>query len=102
MYFNGIYDKYFSNSTYLETIKKYIEILFIAYTIEKNEKYSIFNGGNTLNEFTYFDFYLMLEIDYSKLESLCNQFNINKLNCEDDVSNKIINTFKNILASRIH
>lgn len=99
---NGIYDKYFSNSTYLETIKKYIEILFIAYTIEKNEKYSIFNGGNTLNEFTYFNFYLMLEIDYSKLESLCNQFNINKLNCEDDVSNKIINTFKNILEWRLH
>ena len=99
---NGIYDKYFSNSTYLETIKKYIEILFIAYTIEKNEKYSIFNVGNTLNEFTYFDFYLMLEIDYSKLESLCNQFNINKLNCEDDVSNEIINTFKNILEWRLH
>lgn len=99
---NGIYDKYFSNSNYLETLKKYIEILFIAYTIEKNEKYSIFNGGNTLNEFTYFDFYLMLEIDYNKLESLCNQFNINKLNCECDVSNKIINTFKNILEWRLH
>ena len=99
---NGIYNKYFSNSNYLESIKKYIEILFIAYTNKIKEEYLQFKGINVLNEFTYFDFYLMLEIDYSKLESLCNQFNINKLNCEDDVSNEIINTFKNILEWRLH
>ena len=99
---NGIYNKYFINSNYLESIKKYIEILFIAYTNKIKEEYLQFKGINVLNEFTYFDFYLMLEIDYSKLESLCNQFNINKLNCEDDVSNKIINTFKNILEWRLH
>ena len=99
---NGIYNKYFSNSNYLESIKKYIEILFIAYTNKIKEEYLQFKGINVLNEFTYFDFYLMLEIDYSKLESLCNQFNINKLNCEDDVLNEIINTFKNILEWRLH
>lgn len=99
---NGIYNKYFINSNYLESIKKYIEILFIAYTNKIKKEYLQFKGINVLNEFTYFDFYLMLEIDYSKLESLCNQFNINKLNCEDDVSNKIINTFKNILEWRLH
>ena len=98
---NGIYDKYFSNSTYLETIKKYIEILFIAYTNEKNERYSIFNGGNILNKFTYFDFYLMMEIDYSSLKFLCNQFKIQILNCLEKVSNTLINTLENILEWRL-
>ena len=98
---NGIYNKYFSNSNYLESIKKYIEILFIAYTNKIKEEYLQFKGINVLNEFTYFDFYLMMEIDYNKLEFLCKQFNIQILNCSEKVSKRLINTFENILKWRL-
>lgn len=98
---NGIYNKYFSNSNYLESIKKYIEILFIAYTNKIKEEYLQFKGINVLNEFTYFDFYLMMEIDYNKLEFLCKQFDIQILNCSEKVSKRLINTFENILKWRL-
>ena len=97
---NGLYDKYFSNSDYLETIKKYVEILFIAYTNKTEENSSIFNGKNKLNKFQYFDIYMMMELEYKNLNRLLFDYNINEINCEEKVKNKIIDMFENMLKWR--
>ena len=97
---NGLYDKYFSNSDYLETIKKYVEILFIAYTNKTEENSSIFNSKNKLNKFQYFDIYMMMELEYKNLNRLLFDYNINEINCEEKVKNKIIDMFENILKWR--
>ena len=97
---NGLYDKYFSNSDYLETIKKYVEILFIAYTNKIEEENSIFSGKNELSKFEYFDIYMMMELEYKNLNRLLFDYNINEINCEEKVKNKIIDMFENILKWR--
>ena len=97
---NGLYDKYFSNSDYLETIKKYVEILFIAYTNKIEEENSIFSGKNELSKFEYFDIYMMMELEYKNLNRLLFDYNINEINCQEKVKNKIIDMFENILKWR--
>ena len=65
---NGIYGSFFSD--YIETIKKYIEILFVASKIENTDKKNnkMLSRTNELDKFSYFDFYLMLELGISDLK----------------------------------
>lgn len=96
-FLNGLYDKHFSNSNYLEIIKKYIEILFIAYTNKVEEDSLIFSGINKLKKFEYFDFYMMMELDYKNLDRLLFDYKVNEINCDTEVQDQVIHTFKNIL-----
>ena len=80
----------------IESIKRYIEILFISYT-NKNIKNQMFKNRNLLEEFEYFDFFMMLELSYSDLKKLFNEYVIKDLKCKKEISDKLIVLLQNIL-----
>ena len=86
-------------SSYSEFIKKYIEILFMSYTDKDIEiKNIMFKNRNFLKEFEYFDFFMMLELNYSDLKKLFNdEYKIENLKCEEEISDKLIVLLKNVL-----
>ena len=79
----------------IESIKRYIEILFISYT-NKNIKNQISKNENLLEKFEYFDFFMMLQLNYNDLKKLFNEYVIKDLKCEEEISEKLIMLFKNI------
>ena len=91
----------FRNSfpSYSEFIKKYIEILFMSYTDKDIEiKNNMFKNRNLLKGFEYFDFFMMLELNYSDLRKLFNdEYKIENLKCEEEISDKLIVLLKNVL-----
>ncbi len=80
----------------IESIKRYIEILFISYT-NKSIKNQISKNENLLEEFEYFDFFMMLELSYSDLKKLFNEYVIKDLKCKKEISDKLIVLLQNIL-----
>jgi len=93
---NGIFGKSFS--PYSEFMKKYIEILLVSYTNKNVElKNQMFENRNLLEEFEYFDFFMMLELSYSDLKKLFNEYTIKDLKCKEQISDKLIILLKNIL-----
>ena len=93
---NGIFGNSFS--PYSEFMKKYIEILLMSYTNKNVEvKNQMFKNRNFLEEFEYFDFFMMLELSYSDLKKLFNEYEIKDLKCEKEIFNKLIVLLKNIL-----
>ena len=93
---NGIFGNSFS--PYSEFVKKYIEILLMSYTNKNVEvKNQMFKNRNLLEEFEYFDFFMMLELSYSDLKKLFNEYEIKDLKCEKEIFNKLIVLLKNIL-----
>ena len=93
---NGIFGNSFSD--YSEFIKKYIEILLVSYTNKNVEvKNQMFENRNLLEEFEYFDFFMMLELSYSDLKKLFNEYTIKDLKCKEQISDKLIVLLKNIL-----
>ena len=95
---NGIFGNSFS--PYSEFMKKYIEILLMSYTNKNIEvKNQMFKNKNFLEEFEYFDFFMMLELDYDDLKKLFNEYRVENLKCKEGISDKLITLFKNILDS---
>ena len=93
---NGIFGNSFSD--YSEFMKKYIEILLVSYTNKNVEvKNQMFENRNLLEEFEYFDFFMMLELSYSDLKKLFNEYTIKDLKCKEQISDKLIVLLKNIL-----
>ena len=93
---NGIFGNSFS--PYSEFMKKYIEILLMSYTNKNVEvKNQMFKNRNLLEEFEYFDFFMMLELSYSDLKKLFNEYEIKDLKCEKEIFDKLIVLLKNIL-----
>ena len=93
---NGIFGNSFF--PYSEFMKKYIEILLMSYTNKNVEvKNQMFKNRNLLEEFEYFDFFMMLELSYSDLKKLFNEYEIKDLKCEKEIFNKLIVLLKNIL-----
>ena len=93
---NGIFGNSFS--PYSEFVKKYIEILLMSYTNKNVEvKNQMFKNRNLLEEFEYFDFFMMLELSYSDLKKLFNEYEIKDLKCEKEIFDKLIVLLKNIL-----
>lgn len=93
---NGIFGNSFS--PYSEFMKKYIEILLISYTNKNVEvKNQMFKNRNLIEEFEYFDFFMMLELSYSDLKKLFNEYEIKDLKCEKEIFDKLIVLLKNIL-----
>ena len=93
---NGIFGNSFS--PYSEFMKKYIEILLMSYTNKNVEvKNQMFKNRNLLEEFEYFDFFMMLELSYSDLKKLFNEYEIKNLKCEKEIFDKLIVLLKNIL-----
>lgn len=93
---NGIFGNSFS--PYSEFMKKYIEILLMSYTNKNVEvKNQIFENRNLLEEFEYFDFFMMLELSCSDLKKLFNEYVIKDLKCKKEISDKLIVLLQNIL-----
>lgn len=93
---NGIFGKSFSD--YSEFMKKYIEILLMSYTNKNVEvKNQMFKNRNLLEEFEYFDFFMMLELGYSDLKKLFNEYVIKDLKCREEILDKLLVLLKNIL-----
>ena len=93
---NGIFGNSFF--PYSEFMKKYIEILLMSYTNKNVEvKNQMFKNRNLLEEFEYFDFFMMLELSYSDLKKLFNEYEIKDLKCEKEIFDKLIVLLKNIL-----
>lgn len=93
---NGIFGNSFSD--YSEFMKKYIEILLMSYTNKNIEvKNQMFKNRNLVEEFEYFDFFMMLELSYSDLKKLFNEYEIKDLKCEKGIFDKLIVLLKNIL-----
>lgn len=93
---NGIFGNSFSD--YSEFMKKYIEILLMSYTNKNIEvKNQMFKNRNLIEEFEYFDFFMMLELSYSDLKKLFNEYEIKDLKCEKEIFDKLIVLLKNIL-----
>lgn len=93
---NGIFGNSFSD--YSEFMKKYIEILLMSYTNKNIEvKNQMFKNRNLIEEFEYFDFFMMLELSYSDLKKLFNEYEIKDLKCEKEILDKLIVLLKNIL-----
>ena len=80
----------------IESIKRYIEILFISYT-NKNIKNQISKNENLLEKFEYFDFFMMLQLNYNDLQKLFNEYMIKDLKYEEEISDKLIVLLKNVL-----
>lgn len=78
-------------------IKKYVEILCIAYKNDMGEKDKFLWNIMNLKKFEYSDYYFMLQIDYKDLENLFSEHNIESLKSDEDVIDKLIKTLKNIL-----
>ena len=78
-------------------MKKYIEILLMSYTNKNIEiKNQMFKNRNLLEEFEYFDFFMMLELSYSDLKKLFNEYVIKDLKCKEEISDRLIELLKNI------
>ena len=93
---NGIFGNSFS--PYSEFMKKYIEILLMSYTNKNVEvKNQMFKNRNLLEKFEYFDFFMMLELSYSDLKKLFNEYVIKDLKCKKEISDKLIVLLQNIL-----
>ena len=94
---NGIFGNSFS--PYSEFVKKYIEILLMSYTNKNVEfKNQMFKNRNLLEEFEYFDFFMMLELSYSDLKKLFNdEYKIENLKCREEILDKLLVLLKNIL-----
>ena len=94
---NGIFGNSFS--PYSEFVKKYIEILLMSYTNKNVEvKNQMFKNRNFLEEFEYFDFFMMLELSYSDLKKLFNdEYKIENLKCREEILDKLLVLLKNIL-----
>lgn len=93
---NGIFGNSFSD--YSEFMKKYIEILLMSYANKNIEvKNQMFKNRNLIEEFEYFDFFMMLELSYSDLKKLFNEYEIKDLKCEKEIFDKLIVLLKNIL-----
>ena len=94
---NGIFGNSFS--PYSEFMKKYIEILLMSYTNKNVEvKNQMFKNRNFLEEFEYFDFFMMLELSYSDLKKLFNdEYKIENLKCREEILDKLLVLLKNIL-----
>ena len=94
---NGIFGNSFS--PYSEFMKKYIEILLMSYTNKNIEvKNQMFKNRNLLEEFEYFDFFMMLELSYSNLKELFNEYTIKDLKCKEEISDRLIVLLENIFA----
>lgn len=92
---NGIFGNSFS--PYSEFMKKYIEILLMSYTNKNVEvKNQMFKNRNLLEEFEYFDFFMMLELSYSDLKKLFNEYMIKDLKCKEEILDRLIVLLKNI------
>ena len=79
-------------------MKKYIEILLMSYTNKNVEvKNQMFKNRNLLEEFEYFDFFMMLELGYSDLKKLFNEYVIKDLKCREEILDKLLVLLKNIL-----
>lgn len=92
---NGIFGNSFSD--YSEFMKKYIEILLVSYTNKNVElKNQMFKNRNFLEEFEYFDFFMMLELSYGDLKKLFNEYMIKDLKCKEEISDRLIELLKNI------
>ena len=92
---NGIFGNSFSD--YSEFMKKYIEILLMSYTNKNIEvKNQMFKNRNLLEEFEYFDFFMMLELSYSNLKELFNEYTIRDLKCKEEISDRLIALLENI------
>ena len=94
---NGIFGNSFS--PYSEFMKKYIEILLMSYTNKNVEvKNQMFKNRNLLEEFEYFDFFMMLELSYSDLKKLFNdEYKIENLKCREEILDKLLVLLKKIL-----
>ena len=94
---NGIFGNSFF--PYSEFMKKYIEILLMSYTNKNIEiKNQMFKNRNLLEEFEYFDFFMMLELSYSDLKKLFNdEYKIENLKCREEILDKLLVLLKNIL-----
>ena len=94
---NGIFGNSFF--PYSEFMKKYIEILLMSYTNKNVEvKNQMFKNRNLLEEFEYFDFFMMLELSYSDLKKLFNdEYKIENLKCREEILDKLLVLLKNIL-----
>ena len=78
-------------------MKKYIEILLMSYTNKNIEvKNQMFKNRNLLEEFEYFDFFMMLELSYSNLKELFNEYTIKDLKCKEEISDRLIVLLENI------
>lgn len=92
---NGIFGNSFS--PYSEFMKKYIEILLMSYTNKNVEvKNQMFKNRNLLEEFEYFDFFMMLELSYRDLKKLFNEYTIKDLKCKEEISDRLIVLLENI------
>ena len=57
----------------------------------------MFKNRNLLEEFEYFDFFMMLELSCSDLKKLFNEYVIKDLKCKKEISDKLIVLLQNIL-----
>lgn len=70
----------------------------MSYTNKNVEvKNQMFKNRNLLEEFEYFDFFMMLELSYSDLKKLFNEYVIKDLKCKKEISDKLIVLLQNIL-----
>ena len=90
------------NGIFVNSLSSYLEFrnLFSSYSefIKKYIKNIMFKNRNFLKEFEYFDFFMMLELNYSDLKKLFNdEYKIENLKCEEEISDKLIVLLKNVL-----
>ena len=91
-FFNGLF------MLNIEFMEKYIEILLMTYTNKNiNVESQMFKNRNFLEEFEYNDFFKMLELSHGDLIKLFNEYTIKDLKCKEEISDKLIVLFKNIL-----
>lgn len=82
-------------------IKKYSEIIFMAYTNEVDMSNSFFGESsefNKIDSFEYFDIFMMMQLSLKDLELLFNDYKIKNLKCDNLSIEKALESFKNILS----
>lgn len=80
---------------FLRIIKKYIEILFIAFSNKINT--SNIEEVNSLEKFDYLDLYFMILTNNEELNLLLKQHKIDKFICEENCNLLLIESFKHVI-----
>lgn len=81
-----------------DIFRNYVDIILYAYKNKAQDNSSELGKKNILKQFSYIDLYIMLKIDFKKLEILFEEYNIRKLVLNKDSIEILINAFKNFIT----
>ncbi|MGL4998335.1 MAG: SIR2 family NAD-dependent protein deacylase, partial [Cetobacterium sp.] len=97
--FNGIS---LNNFEMYKVTKKYLEILFIAYTnevqdIDRNKFFGESSKFEKVDKIAYFDIFLMMQLNLKDLKLLFRDYFIDELKCDESCVENLIQSLKNVL-----